>query len=326
MKKVLSLVLCCLSISFVNAQQDKQFTQYMFNRTNFNPATTGFKGFCGALHYRNQWDRVQDAPNTTSFTAQGNLQNVTLGPGGIGVGVSVLNDAIGFQRNNTVVLNGAYHFPTPFGTLSGGLGLGIINVGFRPNWVPPTTDFDAVISQIENPIAATGFDANFGLYWTGKEGYYVGLSSTHLAPASLDKINFSIARHYYVLAGYNYDLGSALGTSKQLLLKPSFLLKADGATTVFDLSVLADYWISDQAYFWGGASYRLSDAIGLLIGYGFSPRQNKNKDLLKIGYSFDIVTNPLSAYSRGTHELMVNYCIFPPAPIVPRHGNPFILQ
>jgi len=326
MKKVLSLVLCCLSISFAFGQQDKQFTHYMFDRMSFNPATTGFKGYCGTLIYRNQWDRVQDAPNTTLFNAQGNIQNVTLGPGGLGVGLSFFNDAIGFQRNNVVNVNAAYHLPTPYGTLSGGIGLGIVNVGFSPNWVPPQTLADETIAEIANPIAATGFDQNFGLFWYGNEGYYVGISATHLAPADLKKINFGVARHYYVLAGYKYDLGTAIGSRAPIYLKPSTLIKADGATMVFDVNLMGEYWLTTKNYFWAGASYRMSDAIGLMLGYGFSPKADASKDMLKIGYSFDIMTNPLNVYGKGTHELMVNYCMFPPPPVVPRHGNPFILQ
>lgn len=329
MKKVLSFVLCCLSISFVHGQQDKQFTHYMFDLMSFNPATTGTKGYCGTLIYRNQWDRVQDAPNTTLFNAQGNLQQVQIGPGAVGVGLSFMNDAIGFSRNNNLTVNGAYHYPTPYGILSGGVGLGLINVGFSPNWIPPQTaaDADPAISSINNQIAATGFDMNFGLFWYGKNlPYYVGVSSTHLAPADLSKVSFKVARHYYVLAGYTIDMQDLIGTRTQFDLKPSVLLKADGASMVFDVNVLANYWLNTQSYFWGGVTYRYSDAIGLMVGYGFSPRANVSVDMFKFGYSFDIMTNPLNTYGKGTHELMANYCLFPPDPIVPRHGNPFILQ
>lgn len=328
MKKVLTLLLCCVSASFVYSQQDKQFTHYMFDRMSFNPAATGFKGYCGTLIYRNQWDRVQDAPNTTLFNAQGNLQGVTLGPGGLGVGLSFHNDAIGFMRNNNLTINGAYHLPTPFGTLSGGLGLGIINVGFNANWVPPTDEFDATIADIDGAVGQTKMDMNFGLFWNGNEGYYVGLSTTHLAPglSELTQINYEVRRHYYVLAGYKYRLSDAIGAANVIDLKPSVLLKADGSTMVFDVNVMADFWLNSKAYFWGGVTYRLSDAIGVMVGYGFPPSDDSEQDALKIGYSFDIMTNPLNEYGKGTHELMVNYCMFPPPPIVPRHGNPFILQ
>ncbi|UKN03288.1 PorP/SprF family type IX secretion system membrane protein [Paracrocinitomix mangrovi] len=321
MKKVLSLTLCYLAVNLSFAQQDKQYTHYMFDKISFNPAATGAKGYCGTVIYRNQWDRVQDAPNTTLLNLQGNIQKYNLG-----VGLSFTNDAIGFQRNNTVTLNAAYHYPTAYGILSGGLGLGIVNVGFSPTWIPPQTYSDALLPTA---TAGTGFDMNLGLYWHGtSHPYYVGLSMTHLLPPTLSSINFSVARHYYVIAGYDLDLGELgwINPRNPIVVKPSTLIKADGATMVFDLNVMGDFWLNNYSYLWGGFTYRLADAVALQLGYAFSPVNNKNVNMLKFGYSFDIMTNPLNTYGKGTHELMLNFCMFPPPPAIPRHGNPFILQ
>ena len=318
MKKVLPLILCFLAVNVTLAQQDKQFTHYVFDRMSFNPATTGFKGYCGTLVYRNQWDRVQDAPNSTMLNVQGNIPKQNLG-----VGLSYVYDAIGFQRNNYIQLCGAYHLPTAYGTLSGGLSLGIINVGFSPNWIPPQTLEDANLPQ---KTSGTGFDANLGLFFHGNKGYWVGLSTTHLLPPTLKKVSYKTARHYYVMAGYNFHLSQKMNWARKVDLKPSILLKADGATMIFDVNILADIWLNNYSYLWAGLSYRMADAIPIMIGYGFSPSNNPALNFLKIGYSFDIMTNALNQYGKGTHELMVNYCMFPPPPVIPRHGNPFILQ
>ncbi len=319
MKKVLSFLLCYLAVNLSFGQQDKQFTHYMFDKMSFNPAATGFKGYCGTLIYRNQWDRVQDAPNSTLLNLQGNLPKQNLG-----VGLSFVNDAIGFQRNNTVTVNGAYHFVTNAGVLSGGLGVGIVNVGFSPTWIPPQTDMDALLPTA---TAGTGFDLNLGLYWHGTTApYYVGISTTHLAPPTLKNVNFSVARHYYVIGGYDIALSEMMNLGKKIDIKPSVLLKADGAGMICDVNVMADFWLNNYSYLWGGFSYRLSDAFALNLGYAFSPANKTSKNMLKFGYSFDIMTNPLNTYGKGTHELMLNFCMFPPPPAVPRHGNPFILQ
>lgn len=319
MKKVLSLVLCVTALQVSFSQQDKQYTHYMFDKISFNPAATGTKGYCGTVIYRNQWDRVQDAPNTTLLNLQGNIQKYNLG-----VGLSFTNDAIGFQRNNTVVVNAAYHYPTNAGVLSGGLGLGIVNVGFNPTWIPPQTLTDALLPTA---TAGTGFDVNLGLYWHGTTApYYVGISTTHLAPPTLNAINFSVARHYYVIAGYDLNISQYTGWNNRVDIKPSTLIKADGAGMVFDINVMGDFWLNNYSYLWGGVTYRLADAVALQLGYGFSPANSTKKNMLKIGYSFDIMTNPLNTYGKGTHELMLNFCMFPPPPAVPRHGNPFILQ
>jgi type IX secretion system PorP/SprF family membrane protein len=320
MRKILSFVICYSFIGVALAQQDKQYTHYMYDRMSFNPATTGFKGYCGTLIYRNQWDRVQDAPNSTLLNLQGNIQKISSG-----VGLSFTNDAIGFQRNNLVQLCYARHIPvSTFGILSLGASVGILNVGFSPMWVPPTNVADA---NLPTATAGTGFDMNLGIYWHGtNQPYYVGISSTHIVPPTLSSVNYSVARHYYVIAGYDYDLGYQIGSPNKFLLKPSVLIKADGATSIFDFNLMADYYLSTSAYLWAGASYRMSDGIPLMIGYAFAPNNAPSKHWLKFGYSFDIMTNALNPYGKGTHELMLNYCMFPPPPVVPRHGNPFILQ
>ncbi|UKN02040.1 PorP/SprF family type IX secretion system membrane protein [Paracrocinitomix mangrovi] len=314
MKHTLPLLVFLLFGQLSFGQQDKQLTHYIFDKMSYNPAATGFNGFCGTFIYRNQWDRVQDAPNTTLINIQGNIPQQ-----GFGVGMSFTNDAIGFQRNNTLTLNGAFHLKTPAGVLSSGIGLGIINVAFSPNWIPPQTPYDPVLP---GSVAGTGFDMNLGLYWHGNRPYYVGISTTHVAPANLTNINFNIARHYYVLAGYNY----ALNTDRKIDLKPSVLIKADGATMVFDVNVMGDFWLNTHSYLWGGLSYRMADAVAISAGFAISPRRNVKVNMMKFGYSFDIMTNPLNTYGKGTHELMFNFCIFPPPKGFGRHGNPFVLE
>lgn len=315
MKKGLSLLLYLLIVGLSHGQQDKQLTHYMFDKMSFNPAATGFKGICGTYIYRNQWDRVQDAPNTSLINLQGNIPTQNLG-----VGLTYTNDAIGFQRNNTVNLNGAFHMPTPYGTLSSGIGIGIINVGFSPIWIPPQTYSDPLLPD---PTSGTGLDMNLGLYWSGNGGYYVGVSTTHLAPPTLQSINFSVARHYYVLGGYNHTLNVG---SRKIDLKPSVLLKTDGATMVFDFNMMGDFWLNTYSYLWGGLTYRMADAVALNVGYAISPVNNTKVNMMKIGYSFDIMTNPLNTYGKGTHELMLSFCIFRPPPAITRFGNPIILQ
>jgi len=314
MNKGLSFLIFFLAIAFSFGQQDKQFTHYMFDKMSFNPAATGFSGYCATLIYRNQWDRVERAPNSTLLNVQGNFRQQNLG-----LGLSLANDAIGFQRNNTVILNAAYHLRTNVGVLSGGLGVGMINVGFSPIWIPPQTLLDP---NLPSPVSGTGFDVNIGLHWHGTtRPYYVGISTTHLAPPTLKNINYQVARHYYVLAGYNFKLPY----ERKVDLTPSILVKSDGATLIFDVNATTNFWLSTYQYLWGGFSYRLQDAIAINVGYAFSPAQNVKENMMKIGYSFDIMTNPLNTYGKGTHELLLNFCIFTPPPVIGKHGNPFIL-
>lgn len=319
--KVLLFACCLLFARFVSGQQDKQFTHYMFDLISFNPATTGFKGYSGTLIYRNQWDRVDNAPNTTLLNVQGNLQNVQSGPGKLGVGMALVNDVIGFQRTNTFALNGAYHTQTHFGKFSVGIGLGLVNVGYNPSWIPPqiAVELDPVLAPINEQSSATTFDSNAGLFWYGNSGYYVGISATHLVPQYLSKLNYEVARHYYLQAGGKYEIGQKhFNQANPVYLQPGILVKTEGATAVVDVNLRVDVGLSAKTYLWGGITYRYSDAIGLMVGL--------SKNTFKVGYSYDIITNPLNEYGKGSHELMFSYGIFPKKRPVTSHGNPMILQ
>ena len=315
MKKYLSLLIFFSAVQISFSQQDKQLTHYVFDKMSFNPATTGFKGLCGTLIYRNQWDRVQDAPNTTLLNFQANIPRHNLG-----VGLSFTNDVIGFQKNKNLTINGAYHLPTSAGVLSAGIGIGLINVAFLPSWIPPETIEDPLL-----PVATSGsgFDANLGLYWHGNNiPIFAGISTTHLVPSTINSINYTVARHYYAIAGYDFNVSGR----RIIHLKPSVLIKTDAASMIFDVNVMADVWLNTYSYLWGGLSYRLADAVALNMGFAFSPAQIPSVNMMKIGYSFDFMTNALNPYGKGSHELMLNFCIFPPQKGHGRNGNPFILQ
>jgi type IX secretion system PorP/SprF family membrane protein len=302
-----------LSLS-TQAQQDKQLTHFNFDRMSFNPAITGFKGYCGTIIYRNQWDRVQDAPNTTVLNFQGNLQNLNTGPGNLGVGVSFANDAIGDFRSNTVNLNGAYHFKTPVGKFSAGIGLGIMQMAIDGEWVPPSVPIalDPTISNLANKISETQLDWNIGIHYSGKLGY-VGFSATHMAQEAFSIMNYKSRRHYYFLAGTHIPLN----LNRPVVLKPAVLLKADGSTMIFDLNLVAEHHFNPEQSVWLGATYRYADGISMMTGL--------NLGNLKFGYSFDWMTNPLKKWGHGSHELMLNYCLFPAPRPITKTNCPHIL-
>ena len=319
MKKYVFFALVTFFNLSMYGQQDRQFTHYLFDRMSFNPAVTGFKGYCGTIVYRNQWDKVENAPNTTLINVQGNLQNLNSGSGKLGVGLSMHNDVIGYQRANMLTGNLAYHVETVYGVFSSGLGLGFINVGFDPDWVPPNVPAinDPTLAGITTKVAATGFDSNVGLYWAHRN-IYAGVSATHLIPQQLAKVSYQVARHYYIMGGYSYEFGQKhLGRVYPASIKPGVLIKTDGVTAVFDLNTKVDVWVNRSNYFWGALTYRYSDAVCVMAGLGMGN--------FKVGYSFDIMTNQLSQHGRGSHELMLTYCVFPERK-QQGFGNPWLLR
>ncbi|MFK8044542.1 MAG: PorP/SprF family type IX secretion system membrane protein [Crocinitomicaceae bacterium] len=324
MRKILLLSTCLLAVNASFGQSDKNFTHYMADQISFNPGATGFRGICGTLIYRNQWFGFEGAPNSYLFNAQANLQEQ-----GMGIGISYLHDNVGFFSENDFKINIAKHFEiVGAGYLSLGLGFGLVNGSFDPTWIPP----DPTTPDPNLPIAdgASALDLNFGAFWRdADERYYVGLSSTHLTAPNLNTINFDKARHYYATGGMNirYDM---LPIVDGLTLKPSFLVISDFVSTTMDVTLIANYDLTNYQAIYGGLTYRRKDALAVLIGYStntFDPGTlDGDPDVLNIGLSYDITTSDINTPSNGSLEVWANYCMFAPDPARARHGNVFILD
>lgn len=286
--------------STVSAQQEKLLTHFIFDKMSINPGSTGMDdGICGTLIYRNQWDKFNGAPNSVLFNAEANIDRFVANSG---VGISFYHDAIGFSRQNNVLLNYSYRLDLPTGQLGIGLGVGLVNFGYNPTWVAPDNPNDAVLPTA---TSASNFDANFGLYYKDAGGWYAGLSTTHLSESDLSNLNFSTARHYFGMGGYTWT-----GVTSNIDLDFNALIRSDFVKTSADINVRA--LINEQ--FYGGLTYRTSDAIGIMAGLSYGN--------FTFGYSYDITINKLSSISRGSHELMFKYCYFLPPPPVTITRNP----
>jgi type IX secretion system PorP/SprF family membrane protein len=306
--RVLSLFVLLVS-NLIFAQQDKLLTHFMYDKMSINPGSTGLDdGICFTTLYRNQWDKVNGAPNSAILNVEANLNRFF--PGGLGL--SLYHDAIGFARQNNALLN--YSFPIEFGNagvLGLGVGVGIMNYGMNPDWVPPMTMNDPTLPT---EFAATNLDMNFGAYFKGND-YYVGVSSTHLSESLLEQSvavsgatltqSYQTARHYYLMGGYKMRNVGGGDIDGNLLVRTD-LVK-------FSADINARYIYQDKYY--GGLTFRTSDAIALMLGY------KPLKDLT-VGYSYDITVNKLSTISRGSHELLVKYCVYIPEPKIQKSRHP----
>lgn len=309
--KLLTILLVAV-IGSVQAQQDKLVTHFIFDKMSINPGKTGldlYNGICATSIYRNQWDKVNGAPNSAILNIESNLSRFL--PGGIGI--NFYHDAIGFNRQNNLLLN--YSYPLQIGragVLGIGVGIGIMNFGQNPDWVPPTTLNDP---NLPVGFSATGLDANFGLYFQAKN-YYAGVSSTHLSAADLSSpisqyTSYQTARHYYLMGGYKFkDVMNGVIDAQMLVRTDLIKFSADlNARYLFKLD-------GKDAY--GGLTFRTSDAIAVMLGYSPMPK-------MQVGYSYDITINKLASVSRGSHELMVKYCYFIPPPPKTKARHPRML-
>lgn len=300
----LILVLSLLVSVVTFGQQNKALTHFVFDKISVNPGATGVgmrDGICGTTIFRNQWSRPEGAPNSGLLNVEGNFSRFFNG----GVGMSFYHDQIGFARQNNLVLNYSYHLVLGDGLLGIGAGVGLVNYGMEPEWVTP--DNNPEDNSLPQAVTETNLDANFGLYYLHNDGWYAGISSTHLPASELELLNFQTARHYYTMGGYKYRDAFDVGG---LTLDMQALTRTDLVKLSFDLNARAI--INDQ--FWGGLTYRLDDGIGLMAGVEY------NNFIL--GYSYDISTHSMATLSRGSHEILFKYCHFLPPPPVTKSRNP----
>lgn len=300
MKRQLRLlsVACAISSTAIFAQQDPSLTHSMYTLMNVNPGATGSgEGICGSLIYRNQWDKVNGAPNTVFFNAEVNLDRYVKN---LGVGIGAVHDAIGFNRQNNANLNVSWKFRFPNKDfIAVGVGAGLINVGMNPIWVAPDNPLDPIL-----PIgfSATSFDLNGGIFYKSKKSY-VGLSSTHLSETKLASstsalMTYNSKRHYYLMTGFREQV------TPDVDIDLNAMMRTDLNKFSADFSIRA--FVMNR--FYGGVGYRTTDAVLILLGMEVAPN-------LTVGYSYDITTNRLANISWGTHEIMLRYCR--PIPIPP---------
>ncbi len=302
MKRILTIIALSVTSMVTFAQQDAQFSMNMFNRLSINPGYAGTnKALCGVLLYRQQWNNFPGAPKTFLFSAD--YGQILHG----GFGLTVDQDALGFDKTFKAKLAYSFHQNLGPGILGIGLDVGMIQKSLSGEFISPdgsrtSTGGSTDMAIPWNGAKATTYDLGLGLYYTTfNDKLYVGISSLHLTQSSLKKAGitstgniynykYEEARHYYVMAGYRFDVGS------QFALTPSVLVKSDASSTQLDINLLAKW----NKMVFLGASYRLSDAIVAIVGLEWKG--------IKFGYSYDITTSTIKSHSNGTHEIMLGYC------------------
>jgi type IX secretion system PorP/SprF family membrane protein len=286
--------LACILLTTIGAkaQQEPQYTQYMYNTLTVNPGYTGSPGFLEAsLLHRSQWVGIDGAPTTQSFALHGPLNDQ------IGLGLSAINDRLGPSDEVYVDGNFSYTIPVGYdGKMAFGLKAGarMLNIDWSKGTYYDNTDalFNNNIRNKINPTVGAGL-----YYYTEK--YYMGLSVPNFIRSDyyddIEESTVSSRLHYYVMGGYVFEL------SDGLLFKPAVLGKiVSGAPITVDVS--ANFLIQQRVTL--GASYRYEDSVSALAGFQIS----KN---LFVGYSYDYTVTDFNKYNDGSHEIILRFQLIP---------------
>ena len=284
------LLLSLLCTDFAQAQQDPQYTQYMYNMNVVNPAYAGSKeGLSLTALYRKQWSGFDQAPETITFSAHSPVGEK------VGLGLSAIKDELGPISETNVYIDFSYTLQM---STSWQLALGIKagatfhDVGLTGLDLQDPNDpfFSQDINNTYPNVGAGAF-----LY---TDNFYLGLSVPNfLNSVHLDEsgIKFgSETNHYFATTGYVFQV------SDNFKLKPSVMVKsAFDAPLSFDANLNALFYEKFEI----GASYRLDDSFSGLVGFQVTPN-------IRIGYAYDRVVSDIKTVSDASHEIILTFDLF----------------
>jgi type IX secretion system PorP/SprF family membrane protein len=336
-KRIEAGVYCCLLFLAITqpalAQQEPQFTNYMFNSLVYNPGYAGSKAYLSAVVImRDQWlgwgsksGKYDGRPQTQSFSVHSTVNK------NVGLGLNVVRDQIGAKK--TTLVNACYAYRVAFGkgTLSLGVLAGMMN--WRADWdlldFKDARELDLAFDGPEPSVWLPDFGAGI-YYYTSR--FYAGISIPHLGQFDLRRVNSAeqdvirkwakVYRHTYLTAGGAIPLKEG-----NIVLKPSLLVKSVGFFSEFfkqgslvrEIGAPAAFDIDMSALFqeklWAGVAFRSAFAA-------FSSKNNHVKssydslDLwfafylrngLRLGMAYDYSLGKMQSYTRGSFELMLGY-------------------
>ncbi len=296
-------VLIFLAITFVSfgvsyAQQDAQYTQYMYNTMSVNPAYAGSRGQLSAAGlYRSQWVGLEGAPSTFTLNLHSPIRNSKLG-----YGISIVNDEIGNGTVQETYLDAVLSYTIDVsreGKLSFGLKAGgnILNLDFNK-----LRNFDAEPVSTDN--IENRFSPNFGLgMYYHSNNFYAGLSAPNLfqtehfdnSQTDANSIQFLSKEriNFYFITGYVFDLNG------NLKFKPALLTKVVGGAPL-QLDVSANFMFNEKFTF--GAAYRWDAAISGMVGFQISEQ-------FMLGLAYDRETTALGGtqFNDGSFEVFLRF-------------------
>ena len=272
-------------------QQKPVLSQYMFSGLVLNPAYAGRHEYTSfTAMYRDQWVNVPGSPKLSTFTTQTGIKDRK-----IGLGMMISEDKIGVHNNLSTYLSYAYFIKMNSGAK--------LSMGIQGGMDILKSDWSQLDLLNANDPTFNGSEMNyFPNFGTGvfyyTDNFYFGFSIPYILTSRKTQTQdyFRDVRHsrnYYLTAGKVFDV------SPKLKVKPSILLRIeDNMPLAFDLNANLYYdEIIDL-----GVSYRQGDAVICILGLQLSK-------YIKFSYAYDYILSDLTAFTKGSHELMLQYRI-----------------
>lgn len=304
------LMIVSASIEQAQAQQDPQYTQFMYNKLPQNAAYTGAREVLSTrLLYRAQWvgnknGGTYKAPQTASFTIHSPLKNEHFA-----LGFFYTNDRLGQEHKNQFDVTYAYR--VALGKkfkLSLGINAGIYWYKWNAQAELANQPGDPLLQSNVSRVLP---DVGAGLY-VYHPNFYFGASVPNFIKGDLNnKKSVGEAKrtpHVVLMTGGVIPAGKVLKIRPQIQYRYiATAVQMMPHTFDFNLSLL----IYDRVNI--GGQYRTSfgnksNGVKLTDPDSFDAMIEvwPTKQFM-IGYAYDYTLTKLGNYNRGSHEVIVGY-------------------
>jgi type IX secretion system PorP/SprF family membrane protein len=292
-------ILSVLASTIMMAQQPMQFSQYMFNKYQMNPAYAGFDFSLSVTGvYRSQWNELPTQPRTQNVNAHLPLYILNGA-----VGINVANEQIGYFNNTLGTISYNYVLETSVGLFSAGLKTGLMQSTFSGSLLrTPDGIYEGSTNSHEDPVLSELNQSGVGVLY-GVGVYFIGdFFEAGASVSSLPENNITISDTKVALKPYiNFYAESTIDINSDFAIVPSLLLRTDLVQTQIDIAAIAK--LSGNIF--GGLGLRGYDPRSIDSGIIIAGwRFNENYTL---SYAYDIGLSQLRAVHDGTHEIILNY-------------------
>ncbi len=297
--KQISIIIFALFAINLAAQQEAQYTNFMYNQQLYNPAFVGSRNTASITGiHRSQWLGFEGAPSSQVLSFQTPVMRQRAGIGG-----TVSRYEIGITDSWFGSVAYAYRLRL---TQELDLRLGLqatieyTGIKFDDPRVITVSQNDPSLQHGEFQSKYTG-NVGMGLYLTYKDVLYFGVSAPQIYPNEIGFNKFTtitaqMAPHRYVTAG------AAIPVTEQLELMPNAMVKmVDHAPISFDVNFSIRYLKKVTA----GLTYRtggkgIGDSVDGLIFFQFSQK-------IGAGLAYDLTLSDIKSYQTGTAEVVLRF-------------------
>ncbi|MCU0347973.1 MAG: type IX secretion system membrane protein PorP/SprF [Saprospiraceae bacterium] len=296
-------LLFLLGCTSLFAQQQPFFSQFFYNKLIANPGAAGSTGLpIFTAFHRQQWAGLEGAPVTQAFST-----NSPILAGRVGLGLTVVNDRIGFY--NSTFAQAAYAYRVQ-------LGGGRLGIGLHGSMTRYEADLTEVRTISGSKQAVEGmmdfqylFNLGMGVHFEN-ERFFVGAA----IPQVLDRGQSNgQVRHVFANAG------------TVLELSPTLRMRAAGAVRVVEnappsFDAHLGFGFTEVARLWLGSTLRMSknyDGLGgdALVAVG----QYQISERIRAGLAYDLGLGAVRNGNAGSFEFLLEYAFVKAsaAPMVP---------